>query len=95
MNGGVSLAIWMGGVTYELDRIRRHDGAYGELLELTRSVARIDVIPGASAGGIDGALLAMAIARGTTVDVIRTCGSRRARSTSSCAIRSSPTRRLS
>jgi patatin-related protein len=71
MNGGVSLCIWMGGVTRELDRTRRGEGAYGELLALTRSTARIDVIAGASAGGINGAVLALAIARGTTVDALR------------------------
>ena len=71
MNGGVSLAVWMGGVTRELDRVRRADGAYGELLRLTRARARIDVIAGASAGGINGAVLAMAIARGADVSDIR------------------------
>jgi patatin-related protein len=71
MNGGVSLAIWMGGVTCELDAVRRGAGAYGRLLALTRSEARIDVIAGASAGGINGAVLALAIARGTTVRDIR------------------------
>lgn len=71
MNGGVSLAVWMGGVTRELDRVRREDGVYGELLELTESEARIDVIAGASAGGINGAVLALAIARGTRVDGVR------------------------
>lgn len=71
MNGGVSLAVWMGGVTRELDRVRRGDGPYGGLLELVRAEARIDVIAGASAGGINGAVLAMAIARDRTVDEIR------------------------
>jgi patatin-related protein len=71
MNGGVSLAVWMGGVTLELDRVRRSDGAYAELLSLTESEARIDVIAGASAGGINGAVLALAIARECTVDDVR------------------------
>jgi patatin-related protein len=71
MNGGVSLAIWMGGVTLELDRVRRADGAYGELLALTETEARVDVIAGASAGGINGAVLALAIARGSTVESVR------------------------
>src|SRR4051794_393067 len=71
MNGGVSLAVWMGGVTRELDGVRRGAGVYGRLLALTRSEARIDVIAGASAGGINGAVLALAIARGTTVRDIR------------------------
>jgi predicted acylesterase/phospholipase RssA len=71
MNGGVSLAVWMGGVTLELDRVRRASGVYGDLLELTSTDARVDVIAGASAGGINGAVLALAIARGTTVAQIR------------------------
>src|SRR3954454_15535166 len=71
MNGGVSLAVWMGGVTRELDRVRRRDGVYGKLLDLTEADARIDVIAGASAGGINGAVLAMAIARDEKVDDIR------------------------
>ena len=71
MNGGVSLAVWMGGVTRELDRVRTADGAYAQLLCLTKTDARIDVIAGASAGGINGAVLALAIARGTTVEAIR------------------------
>jgi patatin-related protein len=71
LNGGVSLAVWMGGAVHELDRVRRADGAYGRLLELTQSTARIDVVAGASAGGINGAALATAIARGTTVDGLR------------------------
>jgi patatin-related protein len=71
MNGGVSLAVWMGGVTRELDRARRRDGAYGQLAALTRTVPRVDVIAGSSAGGINGAILSVAIARGADVSVIR------------------------
>jgi patatin-related protein len=71
MNGGVSLAVWMGGVTRELDRLRRSDGAYERLLALTSSEPRIDVIAGASAGGINGAVLALAIARDTTAEPVR------------------------
>ena len=71
MNGGVSLAVWMGGVTRELDRVRTRDGAYGELAQLTNILPRVDVIAGSSAGGINGAVLAAAIAHGGTVDGIR------------------------
>ncbi len=60
MNGGVSLAVWMGGVANEIDRLVRKEGAYGELLAATGTVARVDVISGTSAGGINGALLALA-----------------------------------
>jgi patatin-related protein len=73
MNGGVSLAIWMGGVTRELDRARlaENGDVYAQLLELTRTHARIDVIAGASAGGINGTAIALAIARGTDTSTLR------------------------
>jgi patatin-related protein len=60
LNGGVSLAVWMGGVTLEIDRLTRREGPYGKLLELVQSSARVDVITGTSAGGINGAALALA-----------------------------------
>ncbi|MET7789813.1 DUF3376 domain-containing protein [Streptomyces sp900116325] len=88
MNGGVSLAVWMGGVTHELDLIRRASLVARECRESReedyRGVAaddvevfefwknllkdagkhvRIDVISGTSAGGLNGLLLATAIAR--------------------------------
>ena len=62
MNGGVSLAIWMSGVTREIDRLRQHDGPYGKLLDLMHATARVDVIAGASAGGLAGTLLGLAVA---------------------------------
>jgi len=81
MNGGVSLAVWMGGVACEIDNVRRasngippRDGATNEEKALhdlwTRVTQRIgvrvtvDVIAGTSAGGLNGVLLAAAIARG-------------------------------
>jgi predicted acylesterase/phospholipase RssA len=78
LNGGVSLAVWMGGVTAEIDRMRRaaypalpraeSDGPVMERWEhlLDRLGVRliVDVIAGASAGGLNGAVLAAAIARG-------------------------------
>lgn len=68
MTGGVSLAIWMGGATREFDRVIHAESAtYLELLRLTRSLPRIDVITGTSAGGLNGALLAYAITQGTGV----------------------------
>jgi len=60
MNGGVSLAVWIGGVASEINRVVRRQDAYGELLRATGTEARVDVISGASAGGINGALLALA-----------------------------------
>jgi len=59
LNGGVSLAVWMGGVVLELDRLTRGDGAYADLLAAVGSTARADVITGTSAGGINGAALAL------------------------------------
>lgn len=60
LNGGVSLAVWMGGVVLELDRLTRATGAYADLLRLVGATARADVISGTSAGGINGAALALA-----------------------------------
>jgi predicted acylesterase/phospholipase RssA len=72
LNGGVSLAIWIGGVTRELDAARRafdpttSDDAntaplYREILAALKSCVVVDVIAGASAGGINGVLLGAAI----------------------------------
>jgi patatin-related protein len=60
LNGGVSLAVWMGGASLELHRLGQGAGVYGALLALTGCRARIDVIAGTSAGGINGAALALA-----------------------------------
>ncbi|GAA3671030.1 hypothetical protein GCM10022237_33470 [Nocardioides ginsengisoli] len=60
MNGGVSLAVWIGGVALEIDRLTRRAGVYDELLRRVGSRARADVITGTSAGGINGAALALA-----------------------------------
>ena len=68
MAGGSSLAIWIGGVNREIHRLcttsAGDPGAYGELLSLTQTVVRADVISGTSAGGLNGAFLALALARG-------------------------------
>ncbi|MFB7668263.1 patatin-like protein [Kitasatospora sp. NPDC056138] len=67
LNGGVSLAVWMSGVTLELHRlatVRRRSGVvYRPLLDLLQAEARVDVIAGTSAGGINGAFLALGLAR--------------------------------
>lgn len=73
-NGGVSLAIWMGGVAVELDESRRIDpgkvqegapatagsteGLYQSLAKAFNRRLVIDILAGASAGGLNGALLA-------------------------------------
>ena len=72
MTGGVSLAVWMGGVAHELNRLTRAEGrTYLKLLQLTRSLPRIDVIAGTSAGGLNGALLAYAIVQDAEVARLR------------------------
>ncbi|KRF28549.1 patatin-like protein [Phycicoccus sp. Soil802] len=65
LNGGVSLAVWMGGTVTELDRLAKADpdkpdSPYALMLRLAGCVARVDVIAGTSAGGINGAALALA-----------------------------------
>ena len=68
LNGGVSLAVWMGGAVLELDRLTKQSVAstqnplgsvYGHLLSLAGCAARADVIAGTSAGGINGSALAL------------------------------------
>ncbi|MEU2713464.1 DUF3376 domain-containing protein [Streptomyces sp. NPDC007205] len=87
MNGGVSLAVWMGGVTHELDLLRRASGRdpassvppeEREVFRIWREVARnagaevkVDIISGTSAGGLNGLLLATAIARGSRLVNLR------------------------
>ena len=77
MSGGVSLAVWMGGVTREIHQlcVAGREGAhpvdtpelgstgllYRQLLALTHCQASVDVISGVSAGGINGAALAVAL----------------------------------
>ncbi|HEY7101676.1 MAG TPA: DUF3376 domain-containing protein [Mycobacteriales bacterium] len=88
LNGGVSLAVWMGGVVHELDLLRRAsaDGldraqqprpydqpVFDRWRELSRAGGRqrtvvVDVIAGTSAGGINGSLLATAVANKGSLD---------------------------
>jgi patatin-related protein len=72
MTGGVSLAIWMGGAAHELNRVVRRDAdVYQQLLDLTATTARVDVIAGTSAGGLNGALLAMAQVHDADLSCVR------------------------
>jgi len=71
MNGGVSLAVWIGGVTQEIHRLQEGDGVYAQLVDFTASRARVDVISGTSAGGINGAFLAVARVFGTDLTPLR------------------------
>lgn len=70
MNGGVSLAVWIGGLTHEVNRVVRCEGAYDALLDLLQLQPRVDVISGTSAGGINGALLALALVRNQSLDLL-------------------------
>jgi patatin-related protein len=72
MNGGVSLAVWMGGVTTEIFRlVTQTHPVYREILKLTNSVAKVDVISGTSAGGVNGAALAIALLYGGKFESLR------------------------
>ncbi|MBN2076121.1 MAG: patatin-like protein [Dehalococcoidales bacterium] len=67
--GGVSLAIYIYGVVLEFLRAMRAadgeaDNPYRDLLEKTESKMVVDIISGTSAGGINGILLAKALANG-------------------------------
>ena len=68
MTGGVSLAVWMGGVVGEMYRCMKQHGLYGDLATLTQTEVVVDVMSGASAGGLNGAFLGTAIAYGLEVD---------------------------
>jgi hypothetical protein len=74
-NGGVSLAVWMGGVAKEIDRFRCafHSDRpelepYGELLDAARTEVVTDIIAGTSAGGINGALLGYVVGNGKSLE---------------------------
>src|SRR5690348_9932999 len=71
LTGGVSLAVWMGGVVAELHRLARGTGAYRILTGLIRTNVSIDVIGGSSAGGVNGAVLAMALTHDTDASSVR------------------------
>lgn len=69
MSGGVSLAIWMGGVTHNLLRLVETPGYFG--LPEDVYLPSIDVIAGTSAGGLNGVFLAAARAWGIGADQFR------------------------
>jgi hypothetical protein len=75
LNGGVSLAVWMGGCAVELDRARRADEPSGETPRVYDALCAcfgrrlaIDILTGASAGGINGALLGAAMVHRRKLD---------------------------
>jgi patatin-related protein len=75
MNGGVSLAVYIGGVAHEFNRLSRGVGGYARLLALfgyADPLPIIDVITGTSAGGINAAALALAQAnRNGDLDLLK------------------------
>ncbi|WP_123962337.1 patatin-like protein [Streptomyces sp. TLI_185] len=85
LNGGVSLAVWMGGVIHELDLIRRASrkdpshfpedepifSMWQEITNKAHAGVLIDIISGTSAGGLNGMLLASTIARGAPMSNLR------------------------
>jgi predicted acylesterase/phospholipase RssA len=75
LNGGVSLAVWMGGCAVELDRARRALTPAGEAPRVYDALCEcfgrrlvLDILTGASAGGINGALLSAAMVSGRRLD---------------------------
>ncbi|TCJ12989.1 patatin-like protein [Parasulfuritortus cantonensis] len=71
MNGGVSLAVWIGGVAQEINRLVRRESVYGRLCQALWLRPRVDIVSGTSAGGINGALLALAMSQGKPLDPLR------------------------
>jgi patatin-related protein len=69
LNGGVSLAVWMSGVVLEFHHLALSSKNLGSwqtyrgVLGLLAANARVDVISGTSAGGLNGAFLALGLAR--------------------------------
>jgi patatin-related protein len=64
--GGVSLAVYENGIAQEIHRAIRGDGVYGLLAKLIDSDVVVDIISGTSAGGVNGIMLAYALANGLT-----------------------------
>jgi patatin-related protein len=66
--GGVSLGVYMNGVTQEFLNLVRGTGVYKELGEITRSRFVVDIASGSSAGGINAIFLGKALANGQSLD---------------------------
>src|SRR4051794_20601547 len=65
MFGGVSLAVYINGVSQELYRAVRGRGVYRLLKAFTDSEIVVDILSGASAGGINSVLLSAALCNDT------------------------------
>lgn len=99
MNGGVSLAVWMGGVTHEIDRLRRSglsdtpaSPAWQALCDAAKRQITVDYVAGTSAGGLNGSLLAAAIARGAPLPDLRQLWRQEARLTRGKLLHTRPQR---
>ena len=64
MYGGVSLAVYINGVSQEFYHAEQGNGIYRLIKELTDSEINLDILSGSSAGGINGILLAYALCNG-------------------------------
>ncbi len=62
MYGGVSLAVYINGVSQEFYHAVQGNGVYRLIKELTDSEIVLDIISGSSAGGINGIMLSYALA---------------------------------
>ena len=73
MRGGVSLAVWIGGAMQEIDHLRRRRATSPTTSSASPGFNRlqVDIITGASAGGLNAALAGMAIAHGTSLACLR------------------------
>ena len=74
--GGVSLAVYIYGVVYEFQRLVRasrgiEQNAWTGVLEAAGASATVDIVSGASAGGINGVLLGKALVRGADLRTVR------------------------
>lgn len=74
--GGVSLAIYMYGVCYELYRMVRasrgaEENPWTGVLQDAKVTATVDIVSGASAGGLNGILLGKALAAGGNMSAVR------------------------
>jgi len=64
MYGGVSLAVYINGVSQEFYHAVQGNGIYRLIKELTDSEIVLDILSGSSAGGVNGILLAYALCNG-------------------------------
>ncbi len=78
MRGGVSLSVWIGGAVREIEQLRVDVGGPGPPSALAGAAralgygsVEVDVLSGASAGGLNAVILAAAMASGASVEGLR------------------------